>query len=401
MRTLFFDCFAGASGNMVLGALIAAGVKSADIESGLAKLNVEGISLETTNVDRSGISAIHVGVNAPDSKKHRHLHHIEAIINESQLSTSVKTRALKIFGRLAVAEAAVHGIEVQKVHFHEVGALDAIADVVGACIGFEILGIESFRSSAMNTGCGFVSIEHGTYPVPPPAVVELLKNVPIYSNGVEGELVTPTGAAIISTVCDSYGPLPNLTLEATGYGAGTRTYERFPNALRIFIGEVSENGISAEASDSDEIVVLETNIDDASPQVLGFVMERLLDHGALDCWFTPIQMKKNRPAVMLSVLCIVEDVETLSSVIFAETTTLGVRRKIWKRETLSRENISVSTKFGAVDVKAATIDDKIVNVMPEYEQVKAAAMRAGVPFRVVRDETLAAFENGVVDRIQN
>lgn len=400
MRTLFFDCFAGASGNMVLGALIAAGVKSADIEAGLAKLNVEGISLETANVDRSGISAVHVEVKAPDSKKHRHIHDIEAIINESQLSMPVKERALQIFDRLAEAEAAVHGIDVQKVHFHEVGALDAIADVVGACIGFEILGIESFRSSAMNVGCGFVSIEHGTYPVPPPAVVELLKKVPIYSNGVEGELVTPTGAAIISTVCDSYGPLPKLTLEATGYGAGTRTYEGFPNALRIMIGEVSGDSRLDENSDNDEIVVLETNIDDASPQVLGFVMERLLDHGALDCWFTPIQMKKNRPAVMLSVLCGVDDFEKLSSLIFIETTTLGVRRKIWKRETLARENLSVSTRFGSVDVKAATIDDRIVNVMPEYEHVKAAAMRAGVPFRVVRDEALAAFENGDVDQIQ-
>ena len=270
MKTLYFDCFAGASGNMILGALVAAGVDAAVLKDDLGKLKLPEFELLVEKVDRSGISSMHVDVRIPDEKKHRHLPEIERIIRDSELSEGVKERSIAIFNRLAVAEANVHGVGLEKVHFHEVGALDAIIDIVGACIGFEKLGIEQFACSKIHVGSGFVEMAHGKFPVPPPAVGELLRDVPLYSTEVEGELITPTGAAIISTVCDSYGRIPQLTLEVSGYGAGTRAYEKFPNVLRVMIGEATS---FVRSGSMDELVLLETNIDDLSPQILGHFME--------------------------------------------------------------------------------------------------------------------------------
>src|SRR5690606_32704428 len=215
----------------------------------------------------------------------------------------VKWRAIAICTRLAEAEARVHGIEVEKVNIHEVGAMDAIIDVAGACIGFEMLGVERFVCSKIHTGSGFVNMEHGKFPVPPPAVAELLQGVPVYSTEIEGELLTPTGAAIISTLCESYGPMPGMKVEHTGYGAGTRTYDGFPNVIRLFLGEAMSGSKPAGGTLSETLLVLETNVDDASPQVLGFLMERAFEIGALDCWFTPVMMKKKRPATVVSVSC--------------------------------------------------------------------------------------------------
>ena len=376
MRTLYFDCFAGASGNMILGALVAAGVDPVGFKGELGKLNLPEIELRVERVDRSGISSTHVDVVIPDERKHRHLPEIERIISDSHLSDGVKTRSLAIFRRLAEAEATVHGIDLTKVHFHEVGALDAIVDVVGACIGFEMLGIEQFVCSKIHVGSGFVDMAHGKFPVPPPAVTELLKDIPVYSTEIEGELITPTGAAIISTMCSNYGRLPDMKLEVSGYGAGTRTYEKFPNVLRVMIGETE----SIETSEKTEILsLLETTIDDLSPQVLGHFMEKALEAGALDCWFTSIQMKKNRPATLVSVLTRVADERKFLDLIYRETSTIGVRVQRVARHALEREPRKVLTEYGAISVKVASSGGEILNVQPEFDELKAAAAAAGVP----------------------
>lgn len=382
MKTLYFDCFAGASGNMVLGALIAAGVDAAVLKIELKKLNLPEFGLAVEKVDRSGISSTHVRVEIPDEKNHRHLPEIERIISESELSGAVKERSIAIFRRLAEAEASVHGIELSKVHFHEVGAFDAIVDIVGSCIGFEMLGIEHFAASKIHVGSGFVDMAHGKFPVPPPAVAELLRDIPFYSTEIEGELITPTGAAIISTVSDSYGAIPELILEATGYGAGTRTYEKFPNVLRVIIGETATLG---GKSGTETLAVLETNIDDLSPQILGHFMDRALEEGALDCWFTSIQMKKNRPATLVSVLCRTADEQRFLELFYRETSTIGVRVRRVERHSLEREVTTVETAFGNVELKSSFLNGEAVNSKPEFEDLKAAAAASGVPIKVVAD----------------
>src|SRR5687768_13572456 len=354
MRTLYFDCFAGASGNMILGGLLALGVDREELLRHIRTVAQEDFEIEVTEVKRSGIAAIHVKVSIPEEKKHRHLSEIERIIAASDVSERVKQRSTAIFRRLAAAEAKVHGIDVDRVHFHEVGAMDAIVDVVGSCIGFEMLGIERFVSSKIHVGSGFVEMAHGRFPVPPPAVTELMKGIPFYSTDIVGELATPTGVAIISTVCDEYGPGFDITADRVGYGAGTREYEDFPNVLRLIVGESS-----GEERTADRLTLLETNIDDLSPQVLGYVMERAFEIGALDCWFTPIQMKKNRPAVMVSMLCEHSKRQVLTDLLYQETTTLGIRVRDIERECLEREIVRVKTDFGFVDVKIGRRDGKI------------------------------------------
>lgn len=382
MKSLHFDCFAGASGNMVLGALIALGVDRDALKSELAKLNVPDFELAVETVDRSGISSTHVNVVIPDEKAHRHLHHIVDIIENSTLSDSVKQRSKAIFTKLAEAEAKVHGTDVQKVHFHEVGALDAIIDIVGSCIGFEMLGIERFTASKLHVGSGFVDMAHGKFPVPPPAVAEIVSNIPIYSTEIEGELLTPTGAAIIATVCSEFGKLPEMKVEKSGYGAGTREYKGFPNVLRLMIGEST----AQDTRETERLTLIETNIDDATPQVLGHVMDRTMAAGALDCWFTPIMMKKNRPATMLSVLCEAETVDQIREILYTETPTLGLRITETEREALSREEVKVNTKYGEISVKRATYKGKIVNVKPEYDIVSEIATERGISYEEVELE---------------
>jgi uncharacterized protein (TIGR00299 family) protein len=392
MRTLYFDCFAGASGDMILGALIAAGVEREAFTQQLSLLGVTGYKIDFETVDRSGISATYARVQTSHEHAHRHLSDILKIIYDSQLSDNVKDRAAKIFSRLAEAEARVHNEPVERVHFHEVGALDAIIDVVGAAIGFELLKVDRFVSSSLHVGSGTVDIDHGRYPVPPPAVAELLKGVPFYSTDILGELVTPTGAAIITTVCADYGPIPQMKLEQTGYGAGTREYENFPNALRILIGKEASGRASAEAAD-ESLWMIETNMDDISPQILGHVMERAFDLGALDCYFTSVQMKKNRPGVLLSILCRDEQRATLSELLFSETTTLGIRAHEVERRALERRIVTVETQYGPIDVKVAQLNGHVVKEMPEYEQCRRAARAASVPLRVVEEAVRAALAN--------
>lgn len=397
MRTLYFDCFAGASGDMILGALVGAGVDERLLVERLSLLGLTGYEIEFGQVDRSGISCVKASVRVPHEHAHRHLGDILKIIYQSRLSDGVKERAARIFSRLAEAEARVHNMPVERIHFHEVGAMDAILDVVGACIGFEALGIERFISSALHVGSGMVEMAHGRFPVPPPAVAELLKDAPVYSSDITGELVTPTGAAIISTVASQYGAMPAMKVEGVAYGAGTRDYPRFPNALRLLVGqsEAAEAGsqqFSQHRLQEERLVMLETNIDDMAAQRFGYLMERALELGALDCFFTPVQMKKNRPGVLVSILCRPEDVGKLSELLFSETTTLGVRETEVKRRALERSIISVETRFGPIDVKVAGLNGQVMNEMPEYEQCLAAARRAGVALSVVEDEARTALK---------
>src|SRR5687768_2489749 len=385
MKTLYFDCFAGASGDMILGAMVAAGVDQNYLREQLALLRVDGFSIDFETVNRSGVSATYARVETAHELKHRHLSDIKQIIEASGLSEPVKQRAVQIFTRLAEAEARVHNEPVDHVHFHEVGALDAIVDVLGAAICFDALKIERFVSSPLHVGNGMVHMSHGRFPIPPPAVTELLKGVPFYSTDIKGELLTPTGAAIITTVCSDYGPIPQMTTESTGYGAGTREYPDFPNVLRVLLGESD----AATATD-ERLWMLETNLDDASPQIIGHVMERVLELGALDCFFTPVQMKKNRPGVLLSMLCEPEKKEAVMKLLFMETTTLGVRSYEVNRRALERSVVQVETQYGPISVKVAHLDGRVVNEMPEFEQCREAALKANVPLKVVEEAARVA-----------
>ncbi|MDQ3130740.1 MAG: nickel pincer cofactor biosynthesis protein LarC [Acidobacteriota bacterium] len=404
MKTLYFDCFAGASGNMILGALVALGVDENELIGQIKLLNISDFSLEIKTVDKSGISAIYADVKVPHEHAHRHLSAIVKIIGDAKLSENVKNRAIKIFTNLAEAEAKIHGIEIEKVHFHEVGAMDAIIDVVGACIGFEMLEIERFVCSKIHVGSGFAKMAHGKFPVPPPAVAELLKGAPVYSTEIEGELITPTGAAIVATICEEFGRIPEMTIEKTAYGAGSRDYENFPNVLRLILGTREEGRGAREEklritsyelredrkpkTEDRNLILIETNIDDLTPQILGFVMERAFELGCLDCWFTPIQMKKNRPATMISILCGKDKKEILTELLYTETSTLGVRVSEIERDCLPRKIVKVDTEFGAVDVKIAEYKNKIVNAKPEYEQIREIALQSKKSLREIEREVL-------------
>lgn len=385
MKTLYFDCFAGASGNMILGALVSLGIDAEKLVEQIKLLNIPDFEVEFTIADKSGISAIHAEVKVPHEHAHRHLHHIEKIINDSQLNESIKERAIQIFTKLAEAEAKIHGIDIKKVHFHEVGAMDAIIDVVGACIGFEMLQVERFACSKIHVGSGFAKMAHGKFPIPPPAVAELLSGIPIYSTEIQGELCTPTGAAIISTLCEAFGEINDLQIEKIGYGAGTRDYKDFPNALRLMIGKSQSSKIEDR---NEKLILIETNLDDVSPQVLGFVMDKAFELGALDCWFTPIQMKKNRPATMISILCDPKNRQKLTELLYIETTTLGVRIQQIERECLERKFIKVQTQFGEIDVKIGIFKGKMVNAMPEFEQLKEIAGQNNIPLKTLKEEVL-------------
>jgi len=388
MKTLYFDCFAGASGDMILGAMVAAGVDPSTLRQQLSLLHVDGFKLNFETVDRSGLSATYARVEATDQSKHRHLSGIKKIIENSGVSDAAKNLAVQIFTRLAEAEARVHNEPVDHVHFHEVGALDAIVDIVGAAICFNLLQIDRFVCSPLHVGSGMIQMAHGRFPVPPPAVAELIKGVPFYATDIQGELLTPTGAAIITTVCKEFGPIPQMTTQVTGYGAGTRQYKDFPNVLRVLLGETT-----ADSATDERLWMIETNIDDMSPQLLGHVMDRAFELGALDCYFTPVQMKKNRPGVLLSILSDGDKKETLLNLLFTETTTLGVRSYEVARRALRRSLVRVETPYGPIDVKVAHLNGRVVNEMPEFEQVRAAAVAAGVPVKIVEDAVRSALNH--------
>ncbi len=384
----YFDCFSGISGDMVLGALVDAGCELARIETGLRRLPVTGWKIQAEKVARGGLTATEVKVETTEHHHHRALGAILELIGKAGLEPRVAERARRIFCRLGEAEARVHNLPVEKVHFHEVGAVDAIVDIVGACIGFELLGLDEFVCSALNVGGGHVQTQHGTLPVPAPATAELLRGAPTYSTGISRELVTPTGAAIATTLASRFGPLPPMTSSAIGYGAGSAQLAEQPNVLRLFIGQPAAR--EAAAPGEGTVAVIEANLDDMNPQIYGYFVERALQAGALDVFATPVQMKKNRPGQLLTVLCEPAAVDRLTLLIFRETTTIGVRTYTARRRTLERERVPVETSFGVIRIKVSRLDGHILNAAPEYEDCQRAAAERGVPLKQVLAE--AAFE---------
>jgi len=385
MKQAYFDCFSGISGDMTLGALVHAGVPLDHLRNELKALDVPGWELRAENVWKNGMAATYVQVITQESHTHRSLSTIETILQNSQLAAPVRDRAIAIFRKLGEAEAAVHDVPIEKIHFHEVGAVDAIVDFVGACIGFSFLGVERFACSPLNVGGGTAKMAHGVLPVPAPATARLLLGKPTYSTGIQKELVTPTGAAIVATVCDSFGPQPPMSVSSIGYGAGTTDLEAQPNVLRLMVGDASAK---QEGNYDEEIRVIEANLDDLNPQVYGYFLERALAAGAWDVFTTPIQMKKNRPGTLLTVLCNPADESKFQDLFFAETTTLGVRSHTTQRRCLPREWESVSTRYGEVRMKIARVDGQVVQVSPEYEDCRKLAEAKSVPLQHVMQEAL-------------
>jgi uncharacterized protein (TIGR00299 family) protein len=394
MTTIYFDCFSGISGDMILGSLLDLGLPFEQLNAELAKLSVKNFSVSARKVVKAGVSATKFDVEIGHEHAHRNLTMIEKIIQDSRLLPEIKESAVRIFRRLAEAEAIVHGTSVDRVHFHEVGAIDAIVDIVGACIGFEVLGVRQIYCSALNVGSGYVECAHGTMPVPAPATAELLRNLPVYSNQVVGELVTPTGAAIISTLAQGFGGIPNLKIRKIGYGAGTKDFKGTANVVRVVQGDLLKAETSKGASSSDtEVVVIEANIDDMNPQIFGHLQETLMAAGALDVFATPVQMKKNRPGLLITVIAPLDIQEALTSQIFEETTTIGVRFCLSQRRVLERDIVIVESKFGKIGVKVSRLNGKIVNFSPEYEDCRQAATRHTVPFKWVQSRVIQEFLN--------
>ena len=387
-RLVYFDCASGASGDMLLGAVVDLGLPVEWFREELARLPLAGYSIEAGRVSRAGLAATKVDVlaSAPDTT-HRHLRHIVDILDRSTLATAVKEKAAALFRRLAEAEAAVHGSSPESVHFHEVGALDSIVDIVGGVIALRWLGAARFVSSPLNVGTGTVTMSHGTFPVPPPATASLVTGVPVYGAG-EGELLTPTGALLVTGHATEYGPLPPLRIEKAGHGAGSRDTKGRPNVLRLIVGEETGRGGDGR------ILVLETELDDASPQLLGPLIERLLEAGAVDAFFTPVQMKKGRPGVLVSVLAPPARREAIEELLFRETTTLGVRRQEWDRTVLERESASVATAYGTVRIKIGRRGVVVYNAWPEFEDCQRLAAEAGVAVKEVLAAAVAAWRAG-------
>ncbi|MFZ1007767.1 MAG: nickel pincer cofactor biosynthesis protein LarC [Candidatus Sulfotelmatobacter sp.] len=441
MRIAYLECFSGMSGDMFLGALVDAGVSPQTLEETLAALKV-GARLEFSRVVRSGISATKVDVwvdgekdkpreesrerqgqhshehssheHTQDHHEHGHQGHthshagetrtgvsaphehsrglteVRKIISAAGISASAKKTAIAIFEALGAAEAKIHNTAIESVHFHEVGAVDAMVDIVCAAVGAESLSVDEIICSPLNVGGGTVKCAHGTFPVPAPATVELLKDVPIYSSGLQAELVTPTGAAIVKTLASRFAAFPEMRIEKSGYGAGSRDFPGHPNVVRITIGEAASNSLAAKTA-SETITVLEANLDDLSPQVFGYVMDRLFEEGALDAFAMPVQMKKNRPGTLLTVLCKPEDAGNLTHIIFTETTTLGVRRRDEMRQTLARRWERVDTAWGEVRIKIASMNGTVTNYAPEYEDCRRIAADHHVPLKTVMSEAVEAY----------
>jgi hypothetical protein len=395
MRTLYFDCFSGASGDMINGALIDLGVDLIRLKEELNKIALKNYEIVTKPTTRASLRGTKFDVKIEEeNQSERTLPEILNLLQSSRLPEPVLKMAVSIFQRLGEAEAKAHGIPLNNVHFHEVGAVDSIVDIVGACIGFHLLDIERFVCSALNVGRGMIGCAHGRMPVPVPATAELLKGARIYSTEVDAELVTPTGAAIISTLCQEYGPLPEIKLEGIGYGAGTKEFSDHPNLLRLILGE-TDAVAKLGSSISEKITVIEATIDDMTPEVFGYVLEKALSHGALEIFYTPAQMKKDRPGTQLTALCRKEDRERLIELIFRETTTIGLRYYQVERRVLHRRSVQVPTMYGSIKVKVSYLEDKIVNFAPEYSDCKAAAERFNVPLRQVMRVAVAAFERTI------
>jgi uncharacterized protein (TIGR00299 family) protein len=380
-RIAYFDCFSGISGDMVLGALVDAGADLRAIESELRKLGLEGWSISAERVKRGAIFATHVNIASSEGHHHRGLSVISGRIDKAGLAPRAAERARRIFTRLAEAEAKVHNVPVEEVHFHEVGAVDSIVDIVGAAVGFELLRIDEFACSALDVGAGQVKTAHGLLPVPAPATAELLRGAPMYTSGIARELVTPTGAAIATTLSSRYAQIPEMTLRAVGYGAGSADFPEKANVLRLLIGE-NATGEAGEHWGA-PVSVIETNLDDMSPQIYGYFVEKALAAGALDVFSTAVQMKKNRPGVLLTILCESAHTAKMMDLVFRETTTIGVRTYDVRRKVLDREIVSVETQFGEVRMKISRMNGSVLNATPEYDDCQRLAAEKGIPLKQV------------------
>ena len=390
MRIAYLDCLSGISGDMTLAALVDAGVDLAAIQAGIDSLGLPSVKLTASEAKRKGFRGTHIAVEHPPEHAHRHLHHITDMIDASSLSGRQKDLAKRIFTKLGEAEAKVHGTTIRKVHFHEVGAVDSIADIVGAAIGWDLLGVDHIACSPVPTGHGTVTIAHGTCSIPAPATAELLQGIPLAESPVAAELTTPTGAAIVATMVDQFGPLPAMKIDRIGYGAGTRDLEQQPNLLRLFVGEAAD-GLAA-----DQVWVLETNLDDVSGEVIGFATTKLFEAGALDVYTTAIQMKKNRPGVTLTVLCPPPLVEKAEKILFRETGTLGVRRWPASRHKLDRKPHQVETEYGLIDGKLGWIAGQEPSFSPEFESCSRIAGQRDLPLRTVYEAAQRAWQAGRV-----
>ena len=398
MRIVYFDCFAGVSGDMLIGALIDLGADFESLTKQLSSLGLKGYELTNLQVMRNGLAAIKFDVGVDQQKQPaRKLADVRKIIDDSTLSDRVKTLSLRVFERLAESEAHVHGTTPDQVHFHEVGAVDSIIDTVGAMIGFELLGVERFFCSPLRLGSGFVETQHGRLPVPAPATAELLKQVPVYSGDLEGEFVTPTGAAIVTILCEEFGAMPLMTVDRVGYGAGARDPKGFPNALRMIVGELWEranrSAVLSSSSQVETLTIIETNIDDMNPQAYGFVMERAFELGALDVFMVPAQMKKDRSGVLLTVLSKPETADAIIDMLLIQTTTLGVRYYAAKRRTLERVIETIETEYGSVRIKVARDGARTLHFQPEYDDCARLAVESGAPLLEVQAAANAAYRN--------
>jgi len=392
MRQAYLDCFSGISGDMFVGALLDLGLPLDRLFAELGKIPLGFYEFKRTRALRGNVVGTRVEIHIPAKQPSRKLGDIADLIGHSTLSETVKQHVMEVFNRLAEAEGKLHNKPPAEVHFHEIGAVDSILDIVGTCVGLELLEVSALTCSPVNVGSGRVRAAHGSLPVPAPAALELLKGVPIFSSGVEGELVTPTGAALIATLATGFGPIPAMKVERIGYGAGAREIPGQPNLARLLLGQSTEPVAAQPGPPGDEVVsVIEANLDDMSPQLFGFFVDQALAAGALDVTCAPIQMKKNRPGVLVSVLCAPETSDALAQMLFEQTTTIGVRIYEARRKVLERDLLSVETPYGTVKVKVAKREGKVLNVAPEYEDCQRLAMEKGVPLKQVMMAAQAAY----------
>jgi uncharacterized protein (TIGR00299 family) protein len=392
MKLAYLDCSSGISGDMFLAALIDAGVPGDQLFGELKKLSLGFYEFKRTRAVRGSLVGTRVDIRVPEGQPHRHLSDIHALIEKASLPEKVAGRALKVFQQLAEVEGKLHNADPNKIHFHEVGAVDAVLDIVGTCVGLELLEISELVCSPLNVGSGRVNAAHGSLPVPAPATAELLKDIPVYSTGVEGELVTPTGAALVTTLASEFGPLPHMKIAKIGYGAGAKDFPGHPNIARLFVGERTEIIAGMPGLPGDEIVsVIEANVDDMNPQLYGYVLEQALAAGALDVTCSPAQMKKNRPGLTISILCEPNKSDALSQLLFEQTTTIGVRIYEARRKVLDREQVTVQTPYGTVRVKVAKRAGEVMNATPEFDDCQRVAKEKSVPLKQVMAAAEAAY----------
>ena len=389
-RVLYLDCFSGASGDMVIGALLDAGLPWESLKKVVSSLALESeCRMSIEQVSRSGVAATKFTVNENPgvTRRHRHLRSIHEIVDRAALSEQSRVRIKRLFTRLAEVEAEIHQVPVERVHLHEVGALDSIIDIVGGVFALEWFAAQRIVASPINVGSGSVTCEHGELPVPAPATARLIAGVPIYATGESGECLTPTGALLVTEFAGEYGPLPSMRIKHIGYGAGTRDLKGRPNVLRILVGDESS------VSTCDKVAMIQCEIDDMSPQLFGMLMERLYEAGAVEAFYSPIQMKKNRPGTQVTVLSPLRCRELVTETLFRESTTIGVRHSEITREILKRELLSVSTRFGEVRCKVASRDGSVVNVMPEFEDCVRLAESHGVAVKAVHASAVRAYQD--------